>query len=154
VIQLLHMEFALEVLGFALVALGVAGAVVLIGAGHVWAIFKAAEENPLFAVAALGGMIFAGAGLLITGNLTVTGAIRGFENGAGWVLTIGGGLFIVVLLVAIGYEQIRSRRASSIPSSGTTDQTVADISASTPTESNAKSATIDDAGADYISKQD
>src|ERR1700689_2452056 len=94
------MEAVLELLGTLLVILGVGAGVWAIATGHIYGTFKAATENPLFAVAAVAGIVFVVAGLIL-GNVSLSGAVHNFEHGVGWVLTIGGILLVVALLTGI-----------------------------------------------------
>jgi type VI protein secretion system component VasK len=103
------MEAVLELLGTLLVILGVGAGVWAIATGHIYGTFKAAAENPLFAVAAIAGMVFVVAGLIL-GNVSLSGAVHNFENGVGWVLTIGGILLVVALVTGITQDRIRTAR--------------------------------------------
>ena len=98
------MEAVLELLGTLLVILGVGAGVWAIATGHIYGTFKAATENPLFAVAAVAGIVFVVAGLIL-GNVSLSGAVHNFENGVGWVLTIGGILLVVALLTGITQDR-------------------------------------------------
>ena len=103
------MEVVLELLGTLLVILGVGAGVWAIATGHIYGTFKAATENPLFAVAAIAGIVFVVAGLIV-GNVSLSGAVRNFENGVGWVLTIGGILLVAALVTGITQDRIRTAR--------------------------------------------
>ena len=103
------MEAVLELLGTLLVILGVGAGVWAIATGHIYGTFKAATENPLFAVAAVAGIVFVVAGLIL-GNVSLSGAVHNFENGVGWVLTIGGILLVVALLTGITQDRLRTTR--------------------------------------------
>ena len=113
------MELVLELFGTLLVILGIGAGVWAIATGHIYGTFKAATENPLFALAAIAGILFVVAGLIL-GNLSLSGAVHNFENGVGWVLTIGGILLVVALVVGITQDQVktaRKARASAQPGS-------------------------------------
>jgi type VI protein secretion system component VasK len=113
------MEVVLELFGTVLVILGIGAGVWAIATGHIYGTFKAATENPLFALAAIAGIIFVVAGLIL-GNISLSGAIRNFEDGAGWVLTIGGILLVMALVIGITQDRIktaRKARASAQPDS-------------------------------------
>ena len=113
------MELVLELFGTLLVILGIGAGVWVIATGHIYGTFKAATENPLFALAAIAGVIFVVAGLIL-GNISLSGAIHNFENGVGWVLTIGGILLVVALVIGITQDRIktaRKARASAQPGS-------------------------------------
>jgi type VI protein secretion system component VasK len=103
------MEAALELLGTLLVILGVGAGVWAIATGHIYGTFKAATENPLFAVAAIAGIVFVVAGLIL-GNVSLSGAVHNFENGVGWVLTIGGILLVVALVTGITQDRTKTAR--------------------------------------------
>jgi hypothetical protein len=100
------MELVLELFGTLLVILGIGAGVWAIATGHIYGTFKAAAENPLFALAAIAGILFVVAGLIL-GNLSLSGAVHNFENGVGWVLTIGGILLVVALVVGITQDRLR-----------------------------------------------
>jgi hypothetical protein len=113
------MEVVLELFGTLLLIFGIGAGFWAIATGHIYGTFRAAAENPLFGLAAVAGIIFVVAGLIL-GNISLSGAIHNFENGVGWVLTIGGVLLVVALVIGITQDRIkiaRKARASAQPGS-------------------------------------
>jgi len=119
------MEAVLELLGTLLVILGVGAGVWAIATGHIYGTFKAAAENPLFAVAAIAGIVFVVAGLIL-GNVSLSGAVRNFENGVGWVLTIGGILLVVALVTGIMQDRIKTARKARASAQHSSQPTAAE----------------------------
>jgi hypothetical protein len=108
------MELVLELSGTLLVILGISAGVWVIATGHIYGTLKAATENPLFALAAIAGIVFVVAGLIL-GNISLSGAIHNFENGVGWVLTIGGILLVVALMIGVTQDRIKTARMARAP---------------------------------------
>ena len=105
------MEAFLELFGTLLLLLGIGAGAWAIITGHVYGTFKAARENPLFALAALAGIIAVLAGLM-HGKASLGGAAHDFEDGVGWVLTIGGILLVVVLVAGMVITARQERTAA------------------------------------------
>jgi type VI protein secretion system component VasK len=118
------MEAVLELLGTLLVILGVGAGVWAIATGHIYGTFKAATENPLFAVAAIAGIVFVVAGLIL-GNVSLSGAVHNFENGVGWVLTIGGILLLMALVTGITQDRIKTARRARASAQDSSQPTAA-----------------------------
>lgn len=125
------MELGLGLLGGLLIICGVSWGIALISTGHFYGLFKAAGENPIFAIAVIVGIICVVVGLL-TGNHSAEGSLKLFEDGVGWVLTIIGSLLIIGFLVAAVAMPIKAASEKSAKRGGAADAPGPESSASGP----------------------
>ena len=111
------MELGLGLLGAVLLLFGVAAGIAVIHTGHIIGLFKAANENPIFTIAVLVGLVSVVVGLL-TGTRSAGGAFKLFENGVGWALTISGIILLIAFIVGFTVMLIKDSREKAVKRGG------------------------------------
>jgi hypothetical protein len=113
------MELGLGLFGAVLLLCGVAAGIAVIHTGHIYGLFKAAGENPIFTIAVIVGFVSVLIGLL-TGTHSAEGAFKLFEDGVGWALTIFGSFMIIGFIVALTVMYVKNVREKAANRRGAT----------------------------------